>query len=1165
MFPYVILIVLIISSIQLAYASEDDDRKLEDYSSLAVLSDPFNLKLVISSSDSRGPITPYQTRTSIEQDIWEKIELGNTLIEDTAMEIATEYPGEYNINQVCEIYNTLTSGGWHYYSDPTSTERFNYANRSLQLGKQADTIGSGDCDDFAILMSSLIESIGGTTRVNLAFAPDGSGHAYTEVYLGKEGRVDELLDWLKNEYNKDEIPGINVSEEDVWLNLDWSSDDPYPGRPYFEGQKVVSIIRDAEMNASPKIVPVIDAMDSFEEWQILNDSKGSLISIKPTIGKKGNGLEIAYDLKDNGWVGISRDIAPKMLAGIVGLEFSNYGIVGATNTIELRMVYDDNTTFGVSWNKATVTDGWSIHKAPFSDFSCLGPESRCEACRNKLVPSNVSKIEFIISNNPVKGDLSGSGTIIIDQVQGNMAVPTGSPWARAEAETELALARELALQSEQWRDNPSRLIECVKLAVESKSHYWTYEGDQALTKGLALLALPLARMKHNDSVVSITFSPDGNKIATASLDGTARLWNTSSGQELFKLAHDGPVNYVAFNPDGTLIATASRDNSARIWDASSGRELFRFMHNDNVNYITFSPDGSKVATASSDTTAKVWDVVTGQTFFEVPHEWIVRWVTFSPDGTRIATASWDYTARIWSAENGDMLAEIKHDLSVDKVAFSPDGSKLLTACLDNAVRIWDTETGEQLALMKHDFAITSFAFSKDAKYIATVSADRILKVWSAETGLLLKTIPHNYDLWYVSFSPDGTKLAIGSRNMALIWDFETGELKKFMKHDAPVLSISFNSDGTKVATASEDKTAMIWSITDGLLTKIELESFVRSAVFSPDGKRVAAGGIDYRARIWDLESFKELTTVEHDGVVWSVNFSPDGTKLATASWDNTSRVWDSKSGQNILILKHDAQVLSSVFNPNGTKLATASNDNTARIWDASTGEQLLRIDLNDTVWSVAFSPTDNILATACNDGTARIYNVETFQEKEVFRHNSIVWSISFSPDGKKLATASGGVVWIWDMETSKLIKCLLGHSDSIFYLAFSPDGTKLATASADRTSRIWDIESGDQLEVMHHGDKVWSAHFSPDGTMLTTACDDKAVRVWSIWPEGLICEACSRLGCDLTSQEWQKEFCSECKVSPISELSVSKIDPDPSQDYRERLRISTQRNLVKPC
>ena len=108
------------------------------------------------------------------------------------------------------------------------------------------------------------------------------------------------------------------------------------------------------------------------------------------------------------------------------------------------------------------------------------------------------------------------------------------------------------------------------------------------------------------------FSPDGARVATASWDGTAKVWDASTGKELFTLrGHKGCVGGVAFSPDGRYLATASDDNTAKVWDGKTGKELLTLRgHAGYVPSVAFSPDGKRLATASGyhgRWEIKVWD------------------------------------------------------------------------------------------------------------------------------------------------------------------------------------------------------------------------------------------------------------------------------------------------------------------------------------------------------------------------------------------------------------------------------------------------------------------------------------------------------------------------------------------------------------------------------
>ena len=159
-------------------------------------------------------------------------------------------------------------------------------------------------------------------------------------------------------------------------------------------------------------------------------------------------------------------------------------------------------------------------------------------------------------------------------------------------------------------------------------------------------------------------------------------------------SHTGSIESVAFSPDGQRIATASWDNTARIWDAKNGQELQTLKgHTGTVYGVAFSLDGQRIATASADYTARIWDAKSGQELQTLKgHNWPINSVAFSPDGQRIATASWDNTARIWDAKNGQELQTLKgHTDSVMSVAFSPYGLAIVSGSKDTTARVWLVE------------------------------------------------------------------------------------------------------------------------------------------------------------------------------------------------------------------------------------------------------------------------------------------------------------------------------------------------------------------------------------------------------------------------------------------------------------------------------------------
>ncbi|MHC5741441.1 MAG: nSTAND1 domain-containing NTPase [Nostoc sp.] len=625
------------------------------------------------------------------------------------------------------------------------------------------------------------------------------------------------------------------------------------------------------------------------------------------------------------------------------------------------------------------------------------------------------------------------------------------------------------------------LIASVKAGKQLKNTFGAPADLQTQTLGVLQQVISGTQERnrlegHSAEVSSVSFSPDGKTIVSASNDKTAIIWGRDGTKLRTLTGHTDIVRSVSFSPDGQMIATASFDCTVKLWRTSDGG-LIRTLkgHTAEVLSLSWSANGKMIATGSADRTAKIWQVSDGhllRTFSG--YRDFVNSVSFSPNGEILAIASADKTVKLWRVSDGLLQKTLLgHSAGVSSVAFSPDG-QIASASEDKTVRLWRRDGTLLRSIAAHNAGVLSVNFSHDGQTLASTSADSTIKLWSSKDGFLRQTLlGHSIAVYSASFSPDDqTLVSAGADKTVRFWQRDNPLFKTLTGHQGKLYSVSFSPDGQTLATAGLDTTIELWRTSDGTLRQtLEGHSTsiyghsdeVYGLAFSPDGETLASASLDHYIKLWRTRDGYMIKTLQgHRSNVNSLSFSPNSQILASASADMTIKLWNIQKKALIKTLQgHTAEVLSVSFSPDGQVLASSGRDNKVLLWRVKDGKLLYNLPGHtNAVNAISFSPDGQVLGSASADKTIKLWQVSNGTLLQTLTgHTDGVYSVSFSPDGKIIASASGdGSIKLWNRDGREL-KTLPGHTDAVLSISFSPDGKFLASASFDGTAKLWRLLS----------------------------------------------------------------------------------------------------------
>lgn len=499
-------------------------------------------------------------------------------------------------------------------------------------------------------------------------------------------------------------------------------------------------------------------------------------------------------------------------------------------------------------------------------------------------------------------------------------------------------------------------------------------------------------VKHSKRITGLVFA-EAKVLGTASADGTARVWELSTGRPReFVVKHKSPIVSVDIDRLGVLLMTASEDGMVKLVNTKDGKPITGDVDcGSGILDAHLGGSGAFFNTVLKDHTVRVWDSQTGKSVGGVirTDEGIVS-ADWGPAGLSVVTASDGPLAYTWRVRDGRRVSEgMLHQSSVRIAAFGPMSRRIATGCADGTVRIWRIDTGASSeglpTLRTHDAGVRTAFFSADGKGLVSCSHDLTTVRWHLENVRPIgRRIPYEGKPVCAVYSSDQSSVVtVTEEGKAFLVDGNSGEPRGAPRDlAAPGRWVDFHKDGKHFITTAGTK-AVVWSVDDAAPFGAAIEHpngpqrELRMARFSPDGTLIVTAGADGTARVWEMNSRKEVAVLKkHDAVVTSARFSFDGKMLVTTAADGEILVWDTTkwelTGAPMVL---PGEVRSAVIGPNNQFVAASSQlSEGVRFFEISTGRQFSEgIDLPDEAMTVDLHPSGDELAIACADGSVRTY------------------------------------------------------------------------------------------------------------------------------------------------------------------------------------------------
>jgi WD40 repeat protein len=487
---------------------------------------------------------------------------------------------------------------------------------------------------------------------------------------------------------------------------------------------------------------------------------------------------------------------------------------------------------------------------------------------------------------------------------------------------------------------------------------------------------------------------------------------------------------------------------------------------DDVGLIEISHDGKVLAAVSNSSSGqlKIWRLDGPRESVEIKaHRDRITGLAISWDGATVATASADATIKLWDTRDLKLIKTLRNDrVGVGSVVFSRDGKKLVSEAYNNTVKLWDLET-EKLLMTSERYAnaVTHPAISPDGNTLVTYE-DKTIKLQSANPPYqMIDEVLTNEQIGCVTFSADGKQLIAGVSGKVRIMDWPDYRNVRLVDAIGRACPIALSADASMMTTL-DSGSIHLWNVLPwATLGSFNVEGLLSAMTVTPDGKKLAVRRSS-DVMLWDIRGVQEQATIHVPKSVDQMAFSSSG-KMFAVLGDKTVSLWDTETRKELPRLNETQYGAVSIALSRTGAIATGYDDGTVKLWNMQTREPSSVFKICDKeVLALSFSPDEQTLAAGCSDGKIQLWRSQK-PAVTLNGHSGPVRSLVFSSDGKLASGSEDKTVRVWNGTTGQQLWASDAHNDGILAVAFSSDGKKLASASKDKTVKLWDVTAAQKL------------------------------------------------------------------------------------------------------